>query len=194
MNIKQIRIANILFTGIMLVTGHLVYLWYITAMHVSLEVLNRKHLYLQQAYKFYNTVFWLYELVLLERLRTHFFSGQTEWLFNCAEHLFFGIVVCIKIYIYTAVQGKGNSWQRWNRGLMAFFIFNAIGVLNEIFQNDLAGRKLFVFIPDSIKDMQMNLIGAGAFFAAVLYRAYSLHCKNKKQKIILQAASTNRPL
>lgn len=153
-----------LFTGILLMTCHMVYLWYIAAMHFSLETLNRKQLYLQHSYKFYNCIFWVYELVLLERLRSRFFSEQTEWLLNCAEHLFFGIIICIKIYIYTAVFSKESAWQRWRRGLAAFLVFNMIGVLNEIFQNDLAGRKLVVFIPDSIKDMQMNLIGAVIFF------------------------------
>ena len=170
MNINRVRIANILLAAIMLLAGQYNYLWYIGAMHLSLEVLNRQNVYLLHAYKIYNFIFWSYELVLLERLRTAHLSALTEWLLNCAEHLAFGVVICLKIYIYTAVFSKGKVRSRWQRALIAFVVFNMIGVVNEIFQNNLAHRNLFVFIADSIKDIKMNLLGAVVFFAAVLWR------------------------
>ena len=69
-----------------------------------------------------------------------------------------------------AVFSKGNVLPRWLRTLIAFVVFNIIDVVNEIFQNSLAQRNLFVFIADSIKDMKMNLLGAVVFFAAVLWK------------------------
>lgn len=185
MRIQQIRIANILFTGILLITSHPVYIWYITAMHVSLEMLNRKQLYWQQNYTLYNLIFWVYELVLLERLQSCFFSEQTEWLLNCAEHLCFGIVICLKMYVYTAMFIKPAIRQRWIRGAVAFLVFNLTGVFNEIFQNNLAGRSLTTFIPDSIKDIQVNLMGAGVFFIAVLCRIYVLHNNNRRRCTVI---------
>jgi hypothetical protein len=93
MNIRLIRFLNLVFVAIMLFKGVWNFLWYIGAMHLSLEILNRQQLYLQHQYKLYNSIFWSYSLVLLERLRTNHFNETAEWLFNCAEHLFFGIII-----------------------------------------------------------------------------------------------------
>jgi VanZ family protein len=129
-------------------------------MHLSLELLNRQHKYLQHSYKRYNSIFVLYTGVLLARLRSFHFSDLTEWLINCTEHFLFAIIICIKIYIYTALFGRSNYLSRKKRALIAFIVFNLVGVFNEVFQNELAQRELFIFIPDSIKDLQVNLTGA----------------------------------
>ena len=170
MNIQQVRIADILLVLIILTWGSSNFLWYIGAMQVSLEILNKRPLYLQHSYKVYNFIFWIYSLVLLERLRSTYFSETTEWIINCAEHLFFGIIICIKVYIYTAVFTNHTKRTRWHRALISFLLFNIIGLFNEVFQNSLGNRSLFVFIPDSIKDMEMNLLGAAVFMMAVLCR------------------------
>ncbi len=149
-------------------------------MHLSLEVLNSQSLYLQHPHKIYNAVFWLYELVLIERLFQHHVSETFEWLLNCSEHLGFGIIICLKIYIYTAVFSKQNSLSRWKRGVLAFTFFNIIGVLNEIFQNGLAGRSLFIFIDDSVKDIKMNLLGGLAFLVGVSIRVLWLKRKQEQ--------------
>jgi len=170
MNIRQVRIASMFLATIITIWGSIEFCWYVAAMQSSLEILNRQAIYLQHRYKLYNFIFWAYSLVLLERLRTTHFSAPTEWMINCAEHLFFGIIVCVKVYIYTAVFTKHSKHTRWKRALIAFSIFNLIGLFNEIFQNQLGNRSLFVFIPDSIKDIQMNLMGAVVFMLAVLCR------------------------
>ncbi len=170
MKIIHVRLANILLVAIILYSGKADYCWYVAAMHGSLEILNRQRLYLLQSPKVYNSIFWLYELVLLFRLRTFHFSADAEWLFNCAEHLCFGIIVCTKMYIYTAVFGSSFHLLRLKRGLIAVVLFNCIGVINEVFQNSLAHRMLFVFIEDSLKDMKMNLLGAGVFMVAVIWK------------------------
>ncbi|MEO8769488.1 MAG: hypothetical protein ABI402_05370 [Ferruginibacter sp.] len=167
MNIKAVRFLNIIFITIMIIAGKYNFLWYIFAMHASLEILNRRKLYFQHVYKFYNFISWAYGLVLLERLRVSHFSESTEWLINCAEHLLFGIIICINVYIYTTVFTKTNTLTRWHRGFIAFTIFNFIGLFNEIFQNSMNNRNLFVLIPDSIKDIEMNLLGATVFLIAV---------------------------
>ena len=167
MNIKAVRFFNLVFIFIMMFAGKTNFLWYIFAMHASLEILNRRKLYLQHAYKFYNFISWAYGLVLLERLRVSHLSESMEWLINCAEHLLFAIIICINVYIYTAVFAKINSLSRWHRSFIAFTIFNIIGLFNEVFQNNMNNRKLFVLIPDSIKDLQMNLLGAAVFLIAV---------------------------
>lgn len=169
--------ANCILAIILATSHHLIYGWYLVAMHLSLEVLNRQQQYREHTYRFYNSIFVLYEIVLLARLRSFFFSDTTEWLINCTEHLFFGIIICIKIYIYTALFNNKKDLSRRQRGMIAFALFNLVGVFNEIFQNNLAGRSLLVFIPDSIKDMQVNLVGALVFAMAVWCRIYHVKCK-----------------
>lgn len=179
MKITHVRAANCLLAFVFIISGHLVYGWYLAAMHVSLEVLNRQRLYLQHSPGLYNSIFVLYELVLAERLRHFFFSETAEWLINFTEHLLFGIIICTKVYIYTSIFGNRKNLSRWKRGIIAFVIFNLAGVFNEIFQNNLARRKLYVFIPDSVKDIQVNLAGALIFAVAVYYRMCLINRKNK---------------
>lgn len=175
MNIHQVRLLNIIFAAIMVTNGMTTFCWYIVAMHLSLEILNSRKRYLQEQYKVYNFIFCCYSLVLLERLRSMHLSPLTEWLINCGEHLLFGIVICIKVYIYTAVFTWANYATRLKRAIIAFSLFNLIGLLNEIFQNSLCKRSLLIFIPDSIKDMQVNMVGAGIFMLAVWIRIVWLH-------------------
>jgi len=170
MTINYIRAINSIVVIILALSHHLVYGWYLAAMHLSLELLNRQSQYRQQSYKLYNCLFVLYEGVLLARVRSFYFNNNTEWLINCAEHLLFGIIICVMIYIYTALFSRSYYLSRLQRALIAFTVFNLVGVFNEIFQNELARRARFIFIPDSIKDIRVNLIGAFVFALVVLGR------------------------
>jgi VanZ family protein len=58
--------------------------------------------------------------------------------------------------------------------LLAFILFNLIGLLNEVMQNQWGGRSLFVFTADSVKDVCMNLTGAFVFMMAVVWRVWWL--------------------
>lgn len=177
MTIAQARITNLTIIIILSASQHLVYGWYLAAMHFSLEVLNRQRQYLDHAYRLYNSIFVLYEMVLLARIRSFFFRDNIEWVINCAEHLCFGIVICIKIYIYTAIFSNNQHLTRCKRGLIAFALFNLVGIFNEVFQNNLACRDLFIFIPDSIKDMQVNLVGALVFVLVVCCKIWYVRYK-----------------
>jgi hypothetical protein len=181
MTMQLVRIANIILVAVIIPSGHLYCLWYIGAMHLSLEILNRQNIYLQHRYKIYNTIFWAYQLVLIERLFEYRLSEIFDWSINCAEHLGFGIIICLKIYIYTAVFGKQKMLPRWKRGLIAFSVFNIIGIFNEIFQNSLTNRHLFIFIDDSTKDIKMNLLGGLIFLVGVAIRIFFL---KKKTSVI----------
>jgi hypothetical protein len=174
MTIIHARVLNGLLATILALSGYLVYGWYLAAMHLSLELLNRQHKYLQHAYKRYNSFFVLYTGVLLARLRSFHFNDLTEWLINCTEHFLFAIIICIKLYIYAALFGQHNYLSRQKRALFAFIVFNLVGVLNEVFQNKLAHRELFIFIPDSIRDLQVNLVGAFVFEMVVFGKVWWL--------------------
>jgi hypothetical protein len=180
MRLIHARIINILLSAVFIISGHYVYCLYLGVMHLSLEVLNRQQLYKTQQYKLYNTLFVLYELVLPLRLRTIFFGEHIEWIINFAEHLLFAIVICIKVYIYTALSITPIKLSRLQRGIIAIIIFNIVGIANEVFQNNIANRYLFEFIPDSIKDIEVNIAGAFTFGIAVYYRVWHIS-KNIKE-------------
>ena len=156
--------------------GSINYCWYIAVMHLSLEILNSRSKYLSRRFKIYNSIFWCYELVLLKRLRTSYFSEQTEFLINCAEHILFGVIICLKIYIYTVVFSK-RKITLTKRAIITVLIFNIIGLINEIFQNYISNRSLFIFIEESIKDIKMNLGGSFIFLLFLLCR--TVWTKNK---------------
>lgn len=174
MTLQFVRAANLILASIIIASGHFYCLWYVAFMHLSLEILNRQPIYLVHSYKLYNSIFWAYELVLAERLFQHHVSETFVWLLNCGEHLGFAITICLKVYIYTAVFLNATLLSRHQRALVALILFNLIGILNEVFQNILCHRTLFIFIIDSIKDVQMNLLGSVIFFLLIFIRTKRL--------------------
>jgi hypothetical protein len=74
---------------ILAASGKFGLLFYIVAMQFSLEILNRQAIYRKHSYKIYTLIFWSYDLVLLEKLRSPqwIFSADVEWWLNVAEHL-----------------------------------------------------------------------------------------------------------
>lgn len=174
MTIQLVRAANLVLLFIIIASAHCYCLWYVAFMHLSLEVLNRQPVYLRHSFKIYNSIFWAYELVLVERLFQHNVSGTFEWMLNCAEHLGFAVIICLKIYIYTAVFFKPGFLLRQQRALIAVLLFNLIGVFNEVLQNQLCNRPLLVFTADCCKDIQVNLLGSLLFFLLVFIRTKNL--------------------
>ncbi len=164
MNIRVVRYLNVLLVLAILSFNKLGLLPYVAVMHFSLEVLNRKTVYLKERARIFNIIFWSYELVLLERLRSFQLSADFEWVLNSIEHLLFAIVICIKIYFYLEAFFLKKSMPKFRNAVYAFILFSALGVLNEYFQNFINNRSLFVLIADSLKDISMNCIGAAIFF------------------------------
>jgi VanZ family protein len=179
MNIQQVRLAHILLMAVLVVGGGAVYVWYTSIMHLSLEILNSRTCFLRQRYKMYNFIFCMYSLVLLERLRTLHFSTGVEWLINSTEHLLFGIIICLKVYIYTAIFDKANQATRFTRAAVALVVFNSMGVLNEVFQNYLSHRSPLQLAANSIGDIQMNLLGAAVFMITVWSKIAWCEKRNK---------------
>lgn len=170
---------NVLLMTALVTGGGAVYCWYVSIMHLSLEILNSCTTFLRQRYKVYNFIFCIYGLVLLERLRTLYFSAGAEWLINSTEHLLFGIIICVKVYVYTAILDKAKQATRFNRAAVAFIVFNSIGVLNEVFQNYLSGLSPLRLAANSIRDIQMNLLGAAVFMMAVWSKMAWCNKRNK---------------
>ncbi len=180
MNIKTVRLLNILFLLVLVATGKYAFIIYIVINQVLLEVLNAQPLYKTHPYKWFNLIFWTYELVLLERLR-HFKMGPAaEWWLNNLEHICFALVIGFMLYMLLAIFWLKKDNQRLPRVIMVAIFFNVIGLINEWNQNLMAHRSIFVFIEDSKKDLCMNLIGTSILFLTVLCRIWWLK-KNAKQ-------------
>ncbi len=168
MSCKQSRLVNIFMILLLLMTGHRQLAWYPLFMQASLEVLNRQATYCRHQCKLYNMLFTGCSFLLLRRVTGWNETIISEYTLNTCEHLFFAVVICIKIYVYIKTISGIPGSARWQPGLIAFFTFTGIGVINEIFQNQLCQRSLFLLIPDSVKDIMVNTIGASIFMAAVL--------------------------
>lgn len=181
MNIKTVRVLNFLLTTVFIVLGKYYLITYVAINQVLLEILNRQPLYRTHPYKWFNLMFWTYELVLVERLRHFKMHPTAEWWLNSLEHVFFALVISFMIYLFLAMLWLKKDSQRLQRAIWVAVIFNAIGLVNEWNQNYIAHRPVFVFIPDSIKDLQMNLIGTTILFLTCLCRIWWLR---KKQQAV----------
>jgi len=168
MKMYQVRLLNLVL-GIVLWTAHIPgLLLYLLAMHVSLEVLNRQPVYRHSRAKLFNTLFCLYELVLMERLRSTHFHPTAEWLLNSAEHILFAGIISAKIYLYAESFLWKKTIHRTRRIIWATIAFTALGLVNEYVQNIINSRALFTLIPDSVKDIGMNTIGVLVFFGVAI--------------------------
>jgi hypothetical protein len=172
MNIKTIRILELIILFIIIITKSYFLLAYNGVMYIFIEILNSKIVYLNQKnYKTINTLFVVYQLfITINRVRTIKFSENTEGPINIVEHIFFALIVCLLISQLLLFFRKMTLNKR-QEALLVFTIFNAVGVFNEFFQNIISNRALFIFTPDSIKDIGINLIGS------LIFVVYSLILK-----------------
>lgn len=142
---------------------------YLGAMWLSVEFLNRQKNYLiAHRYRLFNFIFGFYTLlVIINRTRTAQFSPLTEGVVNIAEHLFFGIVICLKISIYCQLFFK---IQTLVFPIIVVLLFNILGIFNEVFQNWLCTRPLWFFIADAQKDILVNLCGSILFLIGTYWQ------------------------
>lgn len=161
MRLKHIRIVGISLLIIIFYLKNWTLLPYWSAMMVSLEILNHNKRYLKQAhFRLYNSFFMAYTLLVVwDRSRKFHVNETIEWGFNSLMHILFGLIVCFKISQYLVVFDKHIKY----RTLFIALFFNVLGVFNECLQNAMNHRALFVFIPDALKDMLMNIVGTLVF-------------------------------
>ena len=164
MTIKIIRVLELIILSIIIFTKSYFLLAYNGVMYIFLEILNSKKVYLNQKnYKIVNALCVGYQLfITINRTRKLNFSKNTEGVINILEHIFFALIVCLLISQLLLFFKKINL-NKHQEALFVFSVFNAIGVFNEFFQNIISNRTLFIFTPDSMKDIGINLIGSLIF-------------------------------
>ena len=178
MNIQLVRLLNCILTLVFVLASKYYLITYIAINQVLLEVLNAQPIYKTHFYKLYNTIFWAYELVLVERLRHFKMNPLAEWWLNNLEHIFFAMVISLLLYILLAIFWLKSETKRFQRLVITVILFNAIGLINEWLQNMMAKRAAFVLLEDGMKDLKMNLIGFCIFILTALCRLLWLSKKS----------------
>ena len=160
MNLLRLIYAALLI--IILMNGNYSLLYYAAVMVTSIEFLNSQKAFKNLPnYAIYNGVFIGYLIfIILNRSRHFKFSAYTEGSLNIAEHGFFALIICLKLLLYFHLF---SNYSFRLKAIFAALIFNLIGLINEIFQNWLNHRALFLFIEDARKDLIINFLGTVLF-------------------------------
>ncbi len=147
---------------IIILGGNHSLLYYATVMVGSIEFLNRQKAFRNLPnYGIFNVIFIGYLVfIILNRSRHIKFGAYTEGSLNIAEHGFFALIICSKLLLYLHLFSK---YSFRIKAISIVFIFNLIGLINEIFQNQLNHRPLSLFIEDARKDMIVNGLGSFLF-------------------------------
>ena len=179
MTINQIRLFQLLSLPFIIASQKYYLLYYWVAMYLSLEFLNSRQEYRGQThYKLYNVLFIAFQMLFcIDRLRTtpYKLSEWIEWQMNSVEHILFAFIICFKMVQYFNLNVFGKIALK-KQTILIFIGFNVLGILSEIFQNSLQANYSIVFwegsltlYPDTIKDLQMNLLGSTLFILSMSY-------------------------
>ncbi len=151
-------------------SDHLYLMIYVVVFHASVEFLNSRKAYQSpQDHRRYNFIFVAFVVfIVLNRARAFRFDEQVEYMLNLIEHGSFALVICLNLLCYMALLG---IWSDRTRMLAVVVAFNVIGVANEVFQNEMNDRSLWLFEPDALKDIVVNAIGSLIFLLFVKQRS-----------------------
>jgi hypothetical protein len=160
MNLLRLIYAALLI--VIILAGNYSLLYYAIVMVASIEFLNSQKVFKNLPnYTIFNVIFITYLVFIIINRSRHFkFGAYTEGTLNIAEHGFFALIICSKLLLYFHLFSKYSFKLK---AIFAFIAFNLIGLINEIFQNKLNHRPLFLFIEDARKDMIVNGLGSLLF-------------------------------
>jgi hypothetical protein len=177
MSLKQFRWGLLIEAILIWFSGYTIIYYYLLVLLVSVEILNRKQVYLSNSPGRWNAFYLFYVIfITLERGRGHFynyvfryfpendfyFSKTVETGINMFEHFMFAIMVCSQLYFFIQMQ-KWWKPSPLQAGLTVMVLFNIIGLANESFQNLWSQRAFFDMQADARKDLLMNLCGSLVF-------------------------------
>ena len=185
MKIKTFLLAAVITLIVIILSGKTALYYYWAALVITVSYLNSRTAFLQGHYQVSNALFLMYLLfVVWERTRHIQFSPPVEWQINNSEHVLFGMMVC---FIASLVLQLPPFTTRsfYVRLPVSILIFNSIGFINEWFQNWLYARPVFTLIPDSLKDLRMNVWGT-AIFVLLSVGAYWFNSE-RKTRIAVQS-------
>ncbi len=183
MKLKSFLLAAAVILAIIFISGKTILYYYWGALVIVVSYLNSRTAFLQERYKVFNTLFIFYFLFIVwERTRTYQFSAPVELQINNAEHILYGMVVCLMASLVLKLPPFALR-SFYVRLLLTILIFNSVGFITEWFQNGMFGRPVFALIPDSIKDLRMNVWGTLIFTLLSLMVYYF----NRNRKTMITA-------
>ena len=160
-----------------LIAGFYAFIIYWVVWVILLEKLNAQDWYKSKFIKLNRVFLGFVYFILTVRLINWPWSTTLREIVNIAEHLLFSILVCVMLFLASYFSKKNYTIK--SRLLVAFFIVNAVGVINEIYQIYLSGRPIQSFNIDNLKDISVNFLGA--FIACIFIRGIG-----KRQYAILR--------
>lgn len=185
MKLKTFLLAAAIILVIIFVSGKTILYYYWAALVITVSYLNSRTAFLQERYKVFNALFILYFLFIVwERTCTYQFSAPVELQINNAEHIFYGMVVCLMASLVLKLP-PFTLRSFYVRLLLTILIFNSIGFITEWFQNGMFGRPVFTLVPDSIKDLRMNVWGTFIFVLASLISRW-FNSNNIRKRVAIQ--------
>lgn len=162
MTINQLRFITAALLVLILATRSYHMFYYVAVFVGSIEFLNHQKAFKTLPnFKLFNAIFIIYlTFVIVNRSRHIKFSDYTEGVINIAEHGFFALIICLKLLLYFHLF---SNYSIRLKAILVAFIFNFIGIINEVFQSWLNQRALFAFIEDARKDLIINFLGTVLF-------------------------------
>ncbi len=154
-------------------------LYYWAALLAVALLLHLKPAYKKQSGKLTDFFMLLFvAFIVWERTRHYTFNSTIELVINDAEHILFALLICS---IISFLLGPRNVQVAYalQKLFVTIFMFNTIGLMNEFFQNTISGRPVYLLIPDSQKDILMNLCGSTLFVAICILRIKNLRDGNR---------------
>ena len=152
--------------------------YYVAVFVGSIEFLNHRKVFKNLPnFKLFNAIFIIYlAFVVINRSRQMRFSPYTEGGINILEHGFFALIICLKLLVYFHLF---SNYSMRLKAILVAFIFNLIGIINEIFQSWLNTRALFTFIEDARKDLIINFLGTIVFLILLNFNPFFIKKLNK---------------
>jgi len=163
MKFKTFLLAAAIILAIIFISGKTILYYYWGALVITVGYLNSRTAFLQERYKVFNALCILYFLFLVwERNRKYQYATSVELQINNLEHILFGVVVCLMASLLLKLPPFAIR-PFFIRLLLSILIFNSVGFITEWFQNGMFSRPVFTLIPDSVKDLRMNVWGTAIF-------------------------------
>lgn len=173
MQIKIFRLLAIVILAWIIFKHKYVLIGYWAVLVGVLEWLNTRPRHKDNKHQF-NLWFLLYLLfITVIRTTNYILPKKIVYIINTIEHLFFALAVSYMLWLILQLSQRFRQLTLGVALLLIAILFNAVGILNEVYQCLAKARPPFYFIHDfgSLLDIAVN-IGGSFIFSVLLWLKY----------------------